>query len=91
MASTRCLGGRFFRSFLGSRGGFRSGFRIREGVEMLADFLRNGFVNGAGMGLLLGEANSGKQVNNSLGLDLELAGQVVNANLIGMRSHTQSN
>ena len=47
------------------------------------------FVNGAGVGFLLGNADFGEQFDNGLGLDLEFAGQIVDANLIGMLSHTQ--
>jgi hypothetical protein len=66
-------------------------FRVRDDVEMLADFNGNGFVDGAGMGLFLSDAERGEQFDNGLGFDLELAGQIVNADLIGMHSHTQSN
>ncbi len=56
---------------------------------MLAHLYGSGFVDGTGVGFFLGNPDFGEQFNNGLGLDLELAGQIVNANLIGMLSHTQ--
>jgi hypothetical protein len=56
---------------------------------MLAHFDSSRFVDGAGMSFLLGNADIREQFDNGLGLDLEFAGQIVNANLIGMLSHTQ--
>jgi hypothetical protein len=56
---------------------------------MLAHFDSSRFVDGAGVGFLLGDADFGEQFDNGLGLDLEFAGQIVNANLIGMLRHTQ--
>jgi hypothetical protein len=56
---------------------------------MLADFDSSRFVDGAGVGFLFGNADFGEQFDNGLGLDLEFAGQIVNANLIGMLRHTQ--
>ena len=56
---------------------------------MLPNLYGHGFVDGAGVGLLFGKADGGEQFDNGLGLDLELAGQVVNANLIGVLRHTQ--
>ena len=41
------------------------------------------------MGFLFGYANIGQHINNGLGLDLKLAGQIVDANLIGVLRHTQ--
>jgi hypothetical protein len=40
---------------------------------MLAHFYRDILRDGAGVGFLLGYAIAGQQVNNGLGLDLELA------------------
>ena len=41
------------------------------------------------MGFLLGNTDFGEQFDDGLRLDLEFAGQIVDANLIGMLSHTQ--
>jgi len=51
---------------------------------MLPDLDSNGFVDGAGMRLLFGQTDNGEQIDNGLGLDLELTGQIVDANLIGV-------
>jgi hypothetical protein len=56
---------------------------------MLANLFGMGFVDGAGMGLLFGNADFGEEIDDGLGLDLEFTGQIVNANLIGMLRHTQ--
>ena len=56
---------------------------------MLANLYRKRLINGAGMGFLFGYANIGQHINNGLGLDLKLAGQIVDANLIGVLRHTQ--
>jgi hypothetical protein len=56
---------------------------------MLANLYRMGLIYGTGMGLLFGNADFGEQFDNGLGLDLEFAGQIVDANLIGVLRHTQ--
>jgi hypothetical protein len=56
---------------------------------MLANLFGMGFVDGAGVGLFLGNADVGEEVDNGLGLDLEFAGQIVDADLIGVLRHTQ--
>jgi hypothetical protein len=56
---------------------------------MLANLFRMRYINGTGVGLLLGHANFGEQFDNGLGLDLKFAGQIVDANLIGVLRHTQ--
>ena len=58
-------------------------------MEMLADFFRVRNINGTGMRLLFGDADLKQDLENGLGLDLELAGQIVDANLIRVLRHTQ--
>jgi hypothetical protein len=49
---------------------------------VLADFFRNVRGNGTGVRFLFGDAVPGQQVNNGLGLDLQLASQLVDSDLI---------
>ena len=56
---------------------------------MLANLFCMRYINGTGMGLLLGDADNRQQIDNGLGLDLKFAGQIVDANLIGVLRHTQ--
>jgi hypothetical protein len=56
---------------------------------MLAHFDSGRFVDRAGVGFLLGNADFGEHFDNGLGLDLQFAGQIVNANLIEVLRHTQ--
>ena len=56
---------------------------------MLADFFGMRNINGAGMRLFFCDADFKQDFENSFGLDLELAGQIVDANLIRVLRHTQ--
>jgi len=49
---------------------------------MLADFYRDILGDGTRVRLLFGDAVTGEQVNNGFGLDLQLAGQLVDSDLI---------
>ena len=65
---------------------FSMGFRLRLGVgyalQVLANFLRDIYGNGAGVRLLFGDAVPGEQVDDRFGLDLQLARQFIDSNLI---------
>jgi len=50
-------------------------------VKVLANLFGNLDRNGARMRLFFREANLGQHVNDGLGLDLQLAGQLVDADL----------
>jgi hypothetical protein len=49
-----------------------------------ANFLRNIHGNGTGVRLFLCDTEAGEKVNDGLRFDFELAGQLVNSNLIGV-------
>jgi hypothetical protein len=49
---------------------------------MLADFLRDIHRDGTGVGLLFGDPVSGQKINNRFGLYFQLAGQLVDSDLI---------
>jgi hypothetical protein len=53
-----------------------------DGTKMFAHFYRGGYFNGTGMRFFLGYASLGQIVNNRFCLDLELASQFINTNLI---------
>jgi hypothetical protein len=61
---------------------FRLCFRVRYTLKMFAHLLRDIRGNGAGVRLLFRDAIPGQQVNNRFRLDLQLAGQLINANLV---------
>lgn len=65
-------------------GGFGSGLGIRDLLEVFTDFLRVRFINGAGVRLLFFDTYLREVVKDCLSLDLQVTGQVVDANLIGV-------
>jgi hypothetical protein len=48
---------------------------------MLADLVRYGHLNGAGVRLFFADANLRQEVNDHLGFDFELASQLIDPNL----------
>ncbi len=80
----RRLDGSFLRGFLGGRcRAFGRSFSIRYFMEVFANLFCGIELNRARVSLLLGDPGLGQIVNDGLGLDLEFAGQFVDANLIG--------
>lgn len=78
----RCSGGCVFRGLIRYGFLFRLGFRFGEGVKMLAHFYSGFYIDRAGMRFFLGNAGLGQIINDGLGLDLELARQFVDSDLI---------
>ena len=76
-APLRCLGRCFFRGALGLGGSFSVG----DALQVLPDFFRNIGGDGTGMRFLFGNAESRKKVDDGFGLDLEFAGELVDADL----------
>jgi hypothetical protein len=74
----RCLFCFFF--CLGRR--FRLRFRFRNALNLLAHFLRNVHRNRTRVRFLFRDAEAGQKINNRLGLDLQLAGQFVDSDLV---------
>jgi len=76
---------RFGRRFL--RDLFRSGARFfgslffRQLVKMCPDRDRRGHVDGARVSLLFLDSRFGQKINDGLGLDLQLAGKLINSDL----------
>ena len=68
----------FFRLGLG----FRRCFRVRYALNMFAYFLRDILGNGARVRLLFCDAVARQQVNDGLRLDLQLARQLINSDLV---------
>jgi len=63
---------------------FRRGIRFGLSLDGAAHFFRNVHRDRAGVSLLLRHAEAGQKVNDGLGFDFELAGQLVNSDLIGV-------
>lgn len=63
---------------------FRRGIRFGLSLDGAAHFFRNVHRDRAGVSLLLRHAEAGQKVNDGLGFDFELAGQLVDSNLIGV-------
>jgi hypothetical protein len=57
-------------------------FRFREPAKIFAHFDRGFYLDGAGMRFFLGNAGLGQIVNDGLCLDLELASQFVDTDLV---------
>jgi hypothetical protein len=76
------FGGRVFRFLFRLRGGFRAGFRVGESLKVPAYFFRYVYRNRTGVRFLFRDAVSRQKVNDRFGFDLQLAGQLVNADLI---------
>jgi hypothetical protein len=75
-------GGCVFSCFIGYRLLFGFGFGFGDCAKVLAHFYRGGYFNRAGMRLFLGNAGFGQIVNDGLCLDLELASQFVDSDLV---------
>jgi hypothetical protein len=57
-------------------------FSVRNTLQVLANFFRDIHGNGAGMRLLFGDAVPGQKVDDRFRLDLKLARQFIDPNLI---------
>jgi len=68
--------------------GFSSGFLVRQFSKMRPDYFGRGHINGARMGLLFGNPRFGQIVNNRFGLYLEVAGELIDADLIWFRHYS---
>ena len=75
-------GGCFFRCFIRYCFLFGRCFLFGECAKVIAHFYRGFYLNRAGMRLLLGDAGFGQIVNDDLCLDLELASQFVDSDLV---------
>jgi hypothetical protein len=75
-------GGCVFGCFIRYRFLFRRYFRVGQGAKMFAHLYRGFYLDRAGMRLLLGNAGFGQIVNDGLCLDLELASQFVDSDLV---------
>ena len=65
--------------------GLSSGFGFRERVEMLASEFRVIEIERTRVRLLFGDADLGEEVDQDFRLDLQLAREFVNSNLIRVR------
>jgi len=74
----------FLRYFFRGGSGFRGSFGFRQILEVLAHSFRGVNINGTGVRLFFGDARFRQIIEDGLGLDLEVAGQFVDANLIGV-------
>ncbi len=75
-------GGCVFRCFIRYCFLFGRCFLFGECAKVIAHFYRGFYLNRAGMRLLLGNAGFGQIVNDGLCLDLELASQFVDSDLV---------
>jgi hypothetical protein len=66
----------------GGGGRFGGRFSICLSLNGAANFLRNVHRDGAGVGLFFRDTEARQKVNDGLGLDFELPGQLVDSNLI---------
>ena len=73
---------RFLSLFLCLGSSFRLSLGIRDSVNLLAHFLRDIRRNRTGVRFLFRDTKSGQKINNGFGLDLQLAGQFVDSDLI---------
>jgi hypothetical protein len=64
--------------------GLRGRIGLRLSLNGAANFLRNIHGNGTGVSFFLRDTEAGEKVNDGLGFDFELAGQLVNSNLISV-------
>jgi len=70
----------FRRLHVGSGRG-RRGLGFSSALQLATDFVGHVNGDGTGVGLLFGYTKAGQEVDDGLGLDLELAGQFVNTDL----------
>jgi hypothetical protein len=82
--SPRGPGRRFLIRFFLKGGSFGSGLGIRNLLEVLTNFLRVRLINGAGVRFLFFDTYLREVVKDCLSLDLQVTGQVVDPNLIGV-------
>jgi hypothetical protein len=69
--------GRFFRGAFG----FGGRFGVGDALQMTLHFFSDIGGNRAGVSLLFGDSKAMQKVNDGFGLDLQLASQLVNADL----------
>jgi hypothetical protein len=69
---------------LGDGSGLRGGIGVSLSMNRAADFFSDVHRDGAGVSFLLRDAEAGQKVDDGLCFDFELAGQLVNSNLIGV-------
>jgi hypothetical protein len=70
--------------FLRNRGGFGGSVSLRLSLNCSANFFSYIDRDRAGVSLFLDNAEAGQKVYDGLCFDFELAGQLVNSNLIGV-------
>jgi len=70
--------------FLRHCGGLGGSISLRLSPDGAAHFFSNINRDRTGVSFLLGDTEAGQKVNDGLGFDLELAGQLVNSNLISV-------
>jgi hypothetical protein len=68
----------------GSGGSFSSGIGICLSLNRAANLFRDVHGDRTGVSFLLGDTEAGQKVDDGLCFDFELAGQLVNSNLIGV-------
>ena len=74
--------GRFLGLRFGLGGGLCGGFGFGATFNFLTNFYRDVFRNGTRVSLLFRDAIAGQKVDDGLGFDFQLAGQLVNTDLI---------
>jgi hypothetical protein len=62
----------------------RSGIGVSLSMNSAANFFSDVHRNGAGVSFFLRDAEAGQKVNDGFCFDFELAGQLVDSNLIGV-------
>ena len=77
-----CSGGRFFRCLIRYYLLFGLCFRVGDCAKVLAHLYRSFYLNRAGMRFFLGNSGFGQIVDDGFCLDLELASQFVDSDLI---------
>jgi hypothetical protein len=70
--------------FLRHCGGFGGSVSLRLSLNGAANFFSNIDRDRTGVSFFLGDAEAWQKVNDGLCFDFELAGQLVNSNLIGV-------
>jgi hypothetical protein len=73
---------RILRFFFRLSRSFRQGFRFGSALNLLTHFLRDVHRNRTRVRLFFRNAVAGQKINDRLGLDLQLAGQLVDSDLI---------
>lgn len=70
------------RGFFRGAFGFGGGFGVRDTLQVVLNFFRNIGGNGTGVRFLFGNAETCQKVNDGFRLDLEFAGELIDADLI---------